>query len=810
MEVNHSNRYAAGRSFRFQNLPREANHHYRLYERSLTQIQKLKQRKIFLRQCMVEHVLPPSLKVSLKCDTTPFHPIKRTILDDRIKSIKFEIEDKFLKARRHHSYLKFFVTSGVVKNLEENAHQYSRWQGELTKGHLIRKLNKLKVLTVWYDFTMPENVVNLSTRQLNFFERSVLGLGLGFNLSPSKDNIIPTAASFDKFLFHHRDKIPSPDVLRGAISPLLLSIQRETPSLPKSLQQALTGLQKERGIKVMSADKGKKVVIMDHAEYISKMENILADSDTYETLRENPIEDFNKLVRNVIDATAKKCPDKDLITQFKRVNCSLAYMYGVPKLHKENCPLRPVISSIGTATRPLSGWLASLLSPYLGKISLAHLKNSVELKTKLMRFAAAHSTNNIRLGSLDVVSLFTRVPTDHVLDFVSRKIDEKIINVPIPKDCFLELLRLCVNHNYFQFEDKFYRQKFGIAMGSPLSPVLANLFMEYIESELLPNISDKPVLWLRYVDDILFAWPDNLDFSQFFNQVNSLVPSIKFTCEWEQDDSIPFLDTTIHRLTSGFSFAIYRKPTHSNQFIHFFSWHPDHVKKGALHTLLLRAYRICDGVYLNREINFLYNAFMRVGFPERYIDSVHSRVKRNFFQTQDLSTPEPPPPTISLPYNEYVQKSVVPIFKAHGCRVVNYASNAIKRNLVKNRPPYMGDKNDLPCVYKIPCKTCPRSYYGESGRGLSTRVSEHERYVRREYKSKAVYKHKTHATPNHEIDFEGAQALYHSDNWYNRLVVESTLILTKNNFNNGQSTLAIDNLASQIITKTHPYAFNPP
>ena len=759
---------------------------------------------------MVEHVLPPSLKVSLKCDTMPFHPIKRTILDDRIKSIQFEIEDKFLKARRHHSHLKFFVARDVLKKLEENAHQYSRWQGELTKRHLIRKLNKLKVLTVWYDFTMPENVVNLSTRQLNFFERSVLGLGLGFNLSPCKDNIIPTAASFDKFLFHHRDKIPSPDVLRGAISPLLLSIQRETPSLPKSLQQALTGLQKERGIKVMSADKGKKVVIMDHAEYVSKMENILADSDTYETLRENPIQDFNKLVRNVIDATAKKCPDKDLVNQFKRVNCSLAYMYGVPKLHKENCPLRPVISSIGTATRPLSGWLASLLSPYLGKISSAHLKNSVELKTKLVRFAAAHSTNNIRLGSLDVVSLFTRVPTDHVLDFVSRKIDEKIINVPIPKDCFLDLLRLCVNHNYFQFEKKFYRQKFGIAMGSPLSPVLANLFMEYIESELLPNIVDGPVLWLRYVDDILFAWPDNMDFSYFFNQVNSLVPSIKFTCEWEQDDSIPFLDTTIHRLTSGFSFAVYRKPTHSNQFIHFFSWHPDHVKRGSLHTLFLRAYRICDGVYLNREIDFLYNAFMRVGFPKRYIDIVHSRVKRNFFQTQNLSTPEPPPPTISLPYSDYVQKSVVPIFKAHGCRVVNYASNTIKRNLVKNRPPYMGDKNDLPCVYKIPCKTCPRSYYGESGRGLATRVSEHERYVRREYKSKAVYKHKTHATPNHEIDFEGAQALYHSDNWYNRLVVESTLILTKNNFNNGQSTLAIDNLASQIITKTHPYAFNPP
>ena len=49
-------------------------------------------------------------------------------------------------------------------------------------------------------------------------------------------------------------------------------------------------------------------------------------------------------------------------------------------------------------------------------------------------------------------------------------------------------------------------------MGSPLSPVLANIFMEYIESELLPHIQDKPVLWLRYVDDILFSWPEDKDF----------------------------------------------------------------------------------------------------------------------------------------------------------------------------------------------------------------------------------------------------------------------------------------------------------
>ena len=347
-------------------------------------------------------------------------------------------------------------------------------------------------------------------------------------------------------------------------------------------------------------------------------------------------------------------------------------------------------------------------------------------------------------------------------------------------------------------------------MGSSLPPLLANLFMEHIESDLLPNIPDKPLLWLRYVDDILFAWPIDSDFSQFFRQVNELVPSIDFTVEWEQNESIPFLDTTIHRLSSGFSFAIYRKPTHSNQFIHYFSWHPDHVKRGALHTLFLRAYRICDQLYLEQEISFLYSAFRKVGFPLRYIDSVHSKVKKKFYHPQNREPNEDLPPTICLPYNSFVKQSVAPMFRAQGCRVVNYASNTIKSNLVKNRPPRPTENEpDRPCVYEIPCNSCPQSYFGESGRGLSTRIGEHERYLRNNNQTKAVVKH-SNLNPGHEIGFQRAQALYHSDIWYNRLVVESTLILTKSNFNNQASTLAIDNLAARILTKNHPRIFNPP
>ena len=144
------NSSAAGRSFRFGNLPRILNYHYRLYERALTQIQKLKQRRVFLQECLKEQVLPPSIKTHLLCDSSPFHPVKRCLLQDRIEAIKFEIETKYLRSRKQLSHMKFFAARDVVMRLEDNAHQFARYQGEISKDHLKRELNRLKTFTVWY------------------------------------------------------------------------------------------------------------------------------------------------------------------------------------------------------------------------------------------------------------------------------------------------------------------------------------------------------------------------------------------------------------------------------------------------------------------------------------------------------------------------------------------------------------------------------------------------------------------------------------------------------------------------------------
>ena len=123
--------------------------------------------------------------------------------------------------------------------------------------------------------------------------------------------------------------------------------------------------------------------------------------------------------------------------------------------------------------------------------------------------------------SLDKTSLFTNVPVEDVLNFIDRHIQNNRIQVPIPHEVFMSLLRLCVEGTVFEFESLFFRQRHGIAMGSPMSPGLAGLCMEYFECELLSTLSPAPPLCLRYVDDVLLIWPYGEDFESFL--CNSLL-----------------------------------------------------------------------------------------------------------------------------------------------------------------------------------------------------------------------------------------------------------------------------------------------
>ena len=85
-------------------------------------------------------------------------------------------------------------------------------------------------------------------------------------------------------------------------------------------------------------------------------------------------------------------------------------------------------------------------------------------------------------------------------------------------------------------------------MGSPLSPILANLCMEFLEKNFIQSLPDdiRPIVWVRYVDDIFIIYQhSDTSLDIFLESVNGFLPSIKFTVEHEQDGKLPFLDVLV-------------------------------------------------------------------------------------------------------------------------------------------------------------------------------------------------------------------------------------------------------------------------
>ncbi len=121
-------------------------------------------------------------------------------------------------------------------------------------------------------------------------------------------------------------------------------------------------------------------------------------------------------------------------------------------------------------------------------------------------------------------------------------------------------------------------------MGSPVSAVVANLYMKFVEEEALNSAPVKPVLWKRYVDD-----------TSLLNHLNSVKPSIKFTMESDEDIKLPLLDCLLKRESDGMlTSTVYRKPTHTDRYLHFRSHHPNHVKRGIVRCLYQRARRVTN------------------------------------------------------------------------------------------------------------------------------------------------------------------------------------------------------------------------
>ncbi|KAM7309913.1 uncharacterized protein ISCGN_006896 [Ixodes scapularis] len=261
-------------------------------------------------------------------------------------------------------------------------------------------------------------------------------------------------------------------------------------------------------------------------------------------------------------------------------------MYGLPKIHKPGCPLRPIVYVIGSSTYSLSKYLVMILSPLTGnnEFSVRNSRDFVEL------IRAQTLLPHEAMVSFDVISLFTNVPNALAVDVARDRLlaDQSLsTRTTLLVDDVIFLLRFCLNQCNFSFNGDIYHQVSGCPMGSPVSVTVSNLVMEYVEEKVMSGIDFPVKFYRRYVDDT-FVIVNRENVTDFHRNLNSVHPSIQFTCEHETDSTLPFLYVRVHRTSESFfkmETSVYGKPCDRQNFLDYHSHHPTQHKSSVVRSL---------------------------------------------------------------------------------------------------------------------------------------------------------------------------------------------------------------------------------
>jgi len=707
------------------------------------------------------------------------------VLAARIKDCRLAIEKiRTTIASQENQFNAIFNDNEmkVIRRTAENKKHDKQFRKKIRQCKLYEKSTRLPSLTKSPPNFKKNNIHNLSNYQLTNEEEEALCKGLNFCYGLRKEEfaITDTIIAVENAL-NMNDTFTQPlpeDIkmkVRDKVKHHIMRHQRLHHNINRKTEKyrrTISNMKKRKDIYILKADKGNSTVIMNKSEYEAKMEEHL-NCGPYKRLDKNPTELYRKKVFKFCEALHKENKfDKQTFKSLISNNARTPILYGAPKIHKQDVPLRPIVSSYNSPTQKLSKLLHGILKPIVG--NNFSIRNSAEFVEKLRE-------KNIKPGeiliSYDAKNLFTSIPINKLLQY-TRDVLEKDrtlkARTKLSINDIITGMEICLRSTYFQFRNNFFEQEDGMAMGCPLSTIGADIFMERLEDDLIRG-NHTVKFYSRYVDDI-FMIIRGRQTEKVLQLLNSFDPNVQFTYEKENEQKLPFLDVLIRRQEDGkFKFSIYRKTTHTDKYLDWHSVHPKAHKITVVNTLVQRALKICDIEYLEDELEHITNTLVLLNnYPRPWVENQIKRIKYKFYN--NCPTLPETMPRVILPYVPTLTESVGRIIT----RTLGNPLGYIPFNRMSDIVSTHKDKDICPnCgVYKISC-ACGALYIGETGRDLSVRMKEHQDHSRLGHIDKSAIANHTWENINdngHHIDWDSAQIIVSEARHTQRKLMEAIII----------------------------------
>ncbi|XP_073827824.1 uncharacterized protein, partial [Musca autumnalis] len=566
-----------------------------VYNKLTTHIENFQQK---ILNIIIEHKHNLLKENAKKCELTNNNLEKKILTEDELCTLR-RAENTALETLKHKQ--KQIHIQKFEKLMEKQRRELNI---QINDNWFVNKTNK----------NIPDNI------------KWLLSLGPKFALPTTKDNfpLFKYITDGEEIIHTNEDREKQEDARTNFTTMVENHINKlkktsKDAFIIRTVAQTKTFMKSNKDIIILNSDKGNVTVAMDNNEYKERMMNLVGDIMTYQRMNKDPTTTLQKKNNELVEELFKN----GYITAIERKSlktdvANAPRIYGLPKIHKEGYPLRPICSSIDSPSREMCKYIVNILE-YLTENSKYNIKDSVQFRNKLKNLTIKHDE---KLVSFDVVSLFPSIPVDLAIDIIESRWEELKEYTNIHKNLFVRILSFCIKDNrYFKYENKIYKQKRGLPMGSPASPVIADIVMEKLLDTCINKLTTKPAFLSKYVDDLFVVIKESA-IDETLQSFNSYHKNIKFTIEMENDNKLPYLDTMVIRNNKELKMNWYMKPTASGRIINFLSKHPKRIIINTAKNLIYRVLTISDEEFHQENILKIKNILHKNSFPRNLINNL--------------------------------------------------------------------------------------------------------------------------------------------------------------------------------------------